>query len=603
MNNSYSRAFLEDVCGVSGVSPQGGCNLFQPGNMPGRRPQFVQFNEGDGAYNTDWNNVAPSLGFAWTLGGNGGLLGTVLGRQEGDSVLRGGYTLAYNRPGMSDFTGGIDDNPGISQDADRNHSLDNLGTPGSILLRNRGDLGPPETPLTRNYPLTDVITGDVRAYDPDIQVPYSQTWTAGWQRKLNRDMAVEVRYVGTRSLQGWITYNYNELNIVENGFLDEFRQAQANLQANIAGGRGATFAYTGLPGTGPLPIFLAYFTGRNASLAGSPSSYTGSLWTSSTFRDELARFNPDPFGMANSLDSAASRRENAIEAGLPANFLLANPDALGGAEWTGNGGYNKYNSLQMELRKRLSHGFQFQASYVFGRAYLSERYSFRTPRKTVLDGGTEGGVTHAFKTNWTFELPFGQNRRFLSGANGFVERLVGGWELDGIARIQSGRLVDFGNVRLVGMSKEEFQDAFKLRFDDANRAIYMLPEDIITNTVRAFDVSATSATGYGSRGVPEGRYLAPANGPDCLEVAPGFGDCGVNNLVVTGPKLVRFDLSAVKRTRITNRVNFEFRAEMLNAFNTPWFSPSGFGADDPDDYLVTGADSGREVQLVFRLNW
>ena len=90
-------------------------------------------------------------------------------------------------------------------------------------------------------------------------MPYSQTWTAGWQRKLTGDVAMEVRYVGTRSLQSWQTYNYNEVNIVENGFLDEFRQAQQNLQANIAAGRGNTFAYTGAAGTAPLPIFLALF--------------------------------------------------------------------------------------------------------------------------------------------------------------------------------------------------------------------------------------------------------------------------------------------------------------------------------------------------------
>ena len=44
-----------------------------------------------------------------------------------------------------------------------------------------------------------------------------------------------------------------------NGFVDEFRKAQGNLQANIAAGRGTTFAYTGAPGTSPLPTFAAFF--------------------------------------------------------------------------------------------------------------------------------------------------------------------------------------------------------------------------------------------------------------------------------------------------------------------------------------------------------
>ncbi|HEX6974205.1 MAG TPA: hypothetical protein VF147_07385, partial [Vicinamibacterales bacterium] len=268
VNNSYSKATLADVWGVSGVG-----NLFRPGVMTGKHPEFVQFNKGEGAYKTDRNNFAPSVGIAWTLGGKRGLLGTLMGGNEGDSVLRGGYTLAYNRPGMSDFTGGIDDNPGISLTANRNHSEGNLGDPGSIFLRNRSSLGAPDYPLTRVYPMTDVVTGDVHIFDEHLQVPYSQTWTAGWQRRLTRDFAVEARYVGTRSLQGWTEYNFNEVNIVENGFLDEFRMAQANLQANIAAGRGATFAYTGVPGTSPLPIFLAYFTGRPATAAASTASY------------------------------------------------------------------------------------------------------------------------------------------------------------------------------------------------------------------------------------------------------------------------------------------------------------------------------------------
>jgi hypothetical protein len=615
LNNSYSKATLADVCGISGIGSNGGCSLFQPGLTPGRIPQFVQFNKGEGAYDPDRNNFAPSVGFAWTLGGTRGLLGGVLGRDEGDSVVRAGYALAYNRPGMSDFATAIDDNPGISQTANRNHSLGNLGAPGTIFLRNRAALGPPSFASTREYPMTDVVTGDIMTFQPNLQVPYSQTWTAGWQRKLTRNMAVEARYVGTRSLQSWQTYDFNEVNIVENSFLDEFRVAQANLRANIAANRGATFAFTGAPGTAPLPIFLAYFTGRNDPA--NTGAYTGSLWSSGTFVDRLAIYNPQPLAAATALDADATRRDNALRAGLPANFLVANPHYLGGAELLGNGGYTKYNSLQLELRRRLSDGLQFQSSYVFGRAYGSERYSLRTGRRTVLDTGGEGGVTHAFKTNWTYELPFGQGRHFGSGVGPAMDRLIGGWSFDGIVRIQSGRMLDFGNVRLVGMSKKDLQNAFELRFDAAGRAVYMLPQDIIDNTRKAWNVSATSATGYSALGVPEGRYIAPVNGPDCIELGQsvtnlinGFGDCGANNVVVTGPRLVRFDLSAVKRVRVKGSLNFEFRAEFLNAFNHPWFTPvAGFDTgdnvyySDPDLFRVTTGNTGREVQLIWRVNW
>ena len=83
-------------------------------------------------------------------------------------------------------------------------------------------------------------------------------------------MSIEARYVGARTKDNWRTNNYNEINIIENGFLDEFKLAMANLQANNAAGgtRAGSFAYYG-PGTGtaPLPIFLAYFNGINAAIA------------------------------------------------------------------------------------------------------------------------------------------------------------------------------------------------------------------------------------------------------------------------------------------------------------------------------------------------
>ena len=120
------------------------------------------------------------------------------------------------------------------------------------------------------------ITTRGNAFDPNIQMPYTQSWSAGWQRKMTRDSAIEVRYVGSRHRQDWDSININEPNITTNGFLNEFRQAQANLQANIAAGRGATFAYTGAgTGTKPLPIFLAHFNAQSAANAGNAAVLLG----------------------------------------------------------------------------------------------------------------------------------------------------------------------------------------------------------------------------------------------------------------------------------------------------------------------------------------
>ena len=67
---------------------------------------------------------------------------------------------------------------------------------------------------------------------------------------------------------------------------------------------------------------------------------------------------------------------------------------------------------------------------------------------------------------------------------------------------------------------------FDIRIDPATglQTVYMLPDDVILNTRRAFSVSTTTANGYcASLGAPEGRYIAPANSADCIQLKAG--DC------------------------------------------------------------------------------
>jgi hypothetical protein len=612
-NDSYSTATVESFCGRSGTNPNTFCNLFQAGHQPGSPTTFINFGEGTAAYNTDYDNWAPSVGAAWTFNGSSGLLGAIFGTSEGDSVLRGGFTRAFSREGMANFSNQFGANPGVSIDATRNQALGNLG--GLPLLFRDGNLSAPPIASTPEYPLTDVVTQDVNLMDPDLQVPYADSWTLGLQRTVGRNMAVEVRYVGTRARELWETLNYNEVNIFENNFINEFRTAQDNLRANVAAGLTSQgFAYRG-PGTGtvPLPIMFAYFQG--AGDANDPAAYTSSNFrTNNTYLTPLAMFNPNPFSFATNLYSNASQRNNAARAGYPANFFLANPDLIGGADLTTNVAKSNYHALQLEVRRRMAQGLQFQANYSFGNQQVSSWQTHRRPVFMIRDAGDPGDITHVFKFSGLYDLPFGQGRRFGGNVNGFVNRLIGDWSLSVVGRIQSGRLVDLGNVRLVGMTADDVQGFYKIRFDDAGKKIWMLPQDVIDNTIRAFNVSATSATGYGSGGPPTGRYFAPANGPNCIEIdAPqanqssgDYGDCGVRSLVVTGPMFQNYDISIAKRVPVVGRTNIEFRFEMLNAFNNANFVPVGGLGSVLNNYEVddlTGNNLARVVQIVTRINW
>jgi hypothetical protein len=611
-NSSYTTATLDDLWGVSGPG-----NLFKPGTLAGRPTQFTQMTDGTGAYNTNYKNFAPSLGLAWRIDSKYGWLKKIAG--EGQTVVRAGYSIAYNRQGIGDFRGLASANPGITITTNRSVTLNNLGAL-PVLFREKDRLGAPSFPTTPTYPLVGdpfvQATNSVNVYDPNIKIPYSQSWTLGIQRELGQNTAIEFRYVGARNLRGWTTYDLNsvEFNIAENGLLQEFKLAQANLQANRAAGKGNTFAYTGA-GTSPLPITLAYFSGRPASQASTPGNYTSTNFTNSTFLNALALNNPSiccgTSSYAGALDNNGTFRSNALAAGLPANFFLTNPGLRGGANFTGNGGYSRYDALQIDLRRRLAKGLMVQANYQFAKSFSSSRVSFRAPRVNTLDTNT---LRHAVKFNWGYELPIGRGKALLGNSSSWVNHLVGGWEFYGTGRVQSGQLFDFGNVNLVGMTGKDLQKAFKLRFDDAAGVVYMLPQDIIDNTIRAFNTSGTSATGYSDRGVPTGRYIAPANGASCIQVYEG--QCAPQNIFVTGPKFVRFDLSLKKQIKLSERYNFELRAEFLNAFNNiNFFNPTATANITPSnvnfmqvttaytDPSNTQDPGGRLVQLVARFNF
>ncbi len=83
-----------------------------------------------------------------------------------------------------------------------------------------------------------------------------QQWSFGIERQIPGQIAIEARYVGNHAVKLYRAFDLNELNIYENGFLQEFLNAQKNLALN----NGTSFA-PGAAGTVPLPIFAALFTG------------------------------------------------------------------------------------------------------------------------------------------------------------------------------------------------------------------------------------------------------------------------------------------------------------------------------------------------------
>jgi hypothetical protein len=314
-----------------------------------------------------------------------------------------------------------------------------------------------------------------------------------------------------------------------------------------------------------------------------------------------------------------------------------------------NDGQSWYDALTFEFRRRMSKGLLIQGSYTFGKSlsntFASSSSVFDQPASfrdlSLKKGYSTFDIRHGFKANFIYELPFGKGKTFMTGANGIVDRIVGGWAFNGNLRYQSGIPFAFNapisigpgiqnsaNFQLVGMTVKDLQNAVGIYKDGVNSAgnpdgfIYLLPRDIRDNTVKAFNIAIGSTGTSYTLGAPTGRFIAPAGYGNCQQSY--YGQCGFANLVLHGPGFFRSDLSIAKRIRFTETANLELRVEFLNAFNNINFQP-GAAANDVNqlaginssslsnsfgrmtaayqDLSTTSDPGGRVGQLVIRINF
>ncbi|MEO8650565.1 MAG: carboxypeptidase regulatory-like domain-containing protein, partial [Acidobacteriota bacterium] len=653
LSDNYARInSFADSYGISGLG-----NLFRPGTLTGNAtPTVVAMTSGEEAYPKDSKNFAPSVGVVWSpdFGSKGffrGLFGA-----SGKSVFRGGYSVAFVREGTALIGSILGANPGGSLSASRTVTLGNLTTGTNLRDASNPNLTPAPFPTSPAYPIALTTAASANAFDPSLKTGSVQSFSFGYQRELDRNTVVEIRYVGNRGKDLFRQHNINEINTIENGVAAEYKLARQNLLANIAANRcqsGVTsancqfnFAYFG-PGTGtvPLPISLAFFSGtingNTATLspgalgqsgtvsvsaaASNPASYSNSLFRNTAFASNLSANAPSVLTFAANLEGG-NRRLNGFAAGLPVNFWYVNPaTGASGSYVVDNSGRSWYDAGIVEVRRRLSDGLRIQASYTWAKAMSDSfqsnsdnfaNFTHREGGRDLAKGTAVFDIRHAIKIDTTYDLPFGKGRQFFGNANGVVNALIGGFSVLPVVRWQSGSPIQVGHVQLVGMTTKELTEAIKVR-KEAN-AVYWLPQDIIDNSIKAFSINPLSPDGYGL-GAPTGRFLAPAGYGDCQERFSG--ECGFTNLVIYGPSFFKFDVSVIKRISLGERRNIELRATFLDALNQPNFRVGGWNADVVtsgccgssfgqlgsgsayQDVSTTNDPGGRLIDLMFRFNF
>ena len=655
-NGIFTTITHEDACGPSGFGEGPGgrfCNMFNPGDIrnPGVTPEYVQYSAASKGYNTDKNNIAPNVGVAWRPNVQSGFLRTILGDPE-LATINGGFSRSFNRERLDRFLTVFNGNPGQSIEATRSNSSSDfpLVFPGEswpILFSQKNRLGPPAFNATPQFPVPATFGDGAWIFNPDIEVPYTDSWNVSFQRSLTRDTVVELRYQGNTNRIAWERENWNAINVYETGWLTgtqgvgpiqgEYELAQANLRANVNAGNGQGFRYTGIPGTSPLPITLAHLNGIGCGpgcvspAALNPASYTGNLWTNSTFVGQLDPFNANPRGFASNLylststlvPSGLSTRffNNAQAAGYPVNYWALNPQ-LSTVDVTTNSSNKPYtHQVITQVRRRLAAGLAAQASYTWTRRFSGQLADFHLDRFQLRSTG----IPHAIQTIWTYDVPVGRGKRVGANMNAVLDGIIGGWSISGTARFQTQSFV-LRNAVLVGMTLEEARDALSvLRFVTdpvtGTQTVFNFPEDIYTNTRLAYATDETRAGFYAPGQEPTGpnaiptangtfRYFRPAGSSagfdgateSCNFIYPG--DCNTQELWFNGRWFGEMDFRLAKQFQLPGRARLEFSAEIFNATKAINFPNVINPGTSGDTFRIESTQSGaRRAQIVWRVSW
>jgi hypothetical protein len=220
-----------------------------------------------------------------------------------------------------------------------------------------------------------------------------------------------------------------------------------------------------------------------------------------------------------------------------------------------NTNWASYNALNTKLTKRLSHGFTTLTAYSwskvlddYGSAANGNGYvpNPQTVTNLAASYGPSGyNQPQRFVESWTWELPAGRGRKFLSNG-GPIAYALGGWEWDGIATIASGVPFGIGNMSSC-----------------PNNASNCWPDQIgPTKPQHQTYANWFNAAAFA---VPCQGALNANNG--CSNPAYRYGDVGRGTL--RAPQTVNFDISMAKNFPIKERVTIQFRLDAFDALNHP----------------------------------
>ena len=255
------------------------------------------------------------------------------------------------------------------------------------------------------------------------------------------------------------------------------------------------------------------------------------------------------------------------------------------ASLTQSGGSSIYHGFTIQADRRMSRGLSFNANYTWAKALTdvsltSYPASFsQNQYARYLERADDSWVRrHQLRFSYIYELPFGRGMKFLNGLPGFPNNILGGWQVNGITTMSTGRRIspsfsntDPANTNQFGGRPDRIGNGNLDSVDLRDRIKAGLP---------IFDSSA---------------FVQPATGRG------SYGNSARN--ILTGPGAQTWNIVIAKNFPLKERARLQFRWEMFNAFNRENFGNPSTNISGGDFGLVTYAGNMRKMLFALRIDY
>ena len=431
-----------------------------------------------GFYNWDYHNFSPRIAFAYSPGAENGFLKKVFGG-PGKSSIRAGFGVAYDRIGqglIGEFnhrgsfgmsTTLTSPDGGVSL-ATAPRLTDIHTIPTSLLAAAPQGQFPVQFPSGSE---DGSYSASTFGLDSSIKTPYSYMIDFSVERDLGHNFTLDVSYVGHLSHRllaledlaqpanltdpkTGVTYYQAAQALAEN-----YGKKDANLITPADIGPTAQYWYDMTQSLLPGGAYDSVDGNCNDMVTTDALQANYGLFNCYAGNESTAIQVIDQYGFPDPFNADVVYHGN-----CGAAFGADNPNCYVNTQYAALFAWRSianasYHALQVNLRKKLSYGVQFDFNYTFSKSIDLESDAERVD---VLGSGSLGLIQnawdpqqdravsdfdtpHQFNADWVIDLPFGKGKKLAATAHGFSEALVGGWQLSGLARWTSGFPVGIGN--------------------------------------------------------------------------------------------------------------------------------------------------------------